>query len=92
MSLTRVYLLAKTIYRFRKQTYSACFQAENDLYKNSGTIPFQQLFKNFGEKPAFQEGEFSATFSPMFKESALVSEQKPNRNCGYGPVSIQPAV
>ncbi len=24
--------------RFQKRSYSACFQAENDLYKNSGTV------------------------------------------------------
>jgi hypothetical protein len=25
--------------RFKKRAYSACFQAENDLYINSGTVP-----------------------------------------------------
>jgi len=32
--------------------------------------PFQPLFKNFGEKSAFQKGDFTATFLPMVKESA----------------------
>ncbi len=32
------------------------------------------LFKNIGKKPAFQKGDFSATFSLTFKDSALVLE------------------
>jgi hypothetical protein len=36
-------------------------------------IPFQPLFKKIGKKMAFQKGDFSATFSAMFKESAPVS-------------------
>ncbi len=32
--------------------------------------PFRQLFKNIGEKPTFQKGDFSANFSPLFKELA----------------------
>jgi hypothetical protein len=35
--------------RFQKPSYSACFQAENDLYKNSGTAV-----------PEFIKGSFSA--------------------------------
>ncbi len=32
--------------------------------------PFHPLFKNFGEKSAFQKGDFTAIFLPMVKESA----------------------
>jgi hypothetical protein len=37
------------------------------------------LFKNMGEKLAFQTGDSSAAFSPMFKESS--SGQSQARNC-----------
>ena len=33
--------------RFQKPSYSACFQAENDLYKNSGTVHAIQLYNLF---------------------------------------------
>ncbi len=33
-------------------------------------VPFQPLFKNIGEKLAFYQGGFSATFSPIFNELA----------------------
>ncbi len=39
-------------------------------------VPLQSLFSNFGEKPAFQKDDFSATFSPLFKESALEFQGK----------------
>ncbi len=33
-------------------------------------VPFQPLFTNIGEKPAFRKGDFLATFSPISKELA----------------------
>jgi hypothetical protein len=41
-------------------------------------VLFQPLFKNMGEKLAFQTGYFSATFSPMFKESSSGQSQARN--------------
>jgi hypothetical protein len=35
-------------------------------------VPFQPLFKNIGEKLAFQKVDFSAIFSPIFKETDSV--------------------
>jgi hypothetical protein len=34
--------------RFQKRSYSACFQAENDLYINSGKGSFHFLLENEG--------------------------------------------
>jgi hypothetical protein len=41
-------------------------------------VLFQPLFKNMGEKLAFQTGDFSAPFSPMFKESSSGQSQAGN--------------
>jgi hypothetical protein len=34
-------------------------------------VPFQPLFNNIGKSPAFQKGDFSATFSPIFNDPTL---------------------
>jgi hypothetical protein len=45
--------------------------AHEQLFSPVGEkAPFQALLNNFGEKSAFQKGDFKATFSPMVKESA----------------------
>jgi hypothetical protein len=38
-------------------------------------VPFLPLFKNIGEKPAYQKGGFSATFSSKFTDSTSGGNQ-----------------
>jgi hypothetical protein len=40
------------------------------VFTRGKMVPFQPLLKNSGEKPAFHKGDFSAIFSPVFKDSA----------------------
>jgi hypothetical protein len=42
----------------------------NNVHKKKKT-PLPPFFKNNGDKPAFQKGGFSATFSSKFKDSTL---------------------
>ncbi len=58
-------------------TFSASFRFQfhcqwADVFTRSESHLFTwPLFKNSGETPAFRKGGFSATFSPIFKESAF---------------------
>ena len=40
------------------------------VFFNGKKVLFQLLFKNIGEKPTFQKGDFAVTLLPVFKESA----------------------
>jgi hypothetical protein len=55
----------------KKKTCSVCFRFHCTypvVFTMGEKVPFQPLFKNIGEKLAFQESRFSATFSPLFKD------------------------